>query len=144
MKQMLITSCTGDTMDAFHFVLVHTCRYFVLKQGKIFWFKSDVITPVKSSCALHAGSLLRIDRDTFKVVAPSKLCYTECRTPFPEGSLRYACLQMQYLLGPNFRLLLACSQRDARFQAKPNAILAGQQVLVYQRCGGCYQQAIRI
>ena len=27
-----------------------TCRYFVLKQGKIFWFKSDVITPV-SPCA---------------------------------------------------------------------------------------------
>ena len=22
------------------------CRWFILKQGKIFWFKSDVVTPV--------------------------------------------------------------------------------------------------
>lgn len=38
-------------------------RWFVLKQGKIFWFKSDVVTPVmiaavlRSTCMCCAGFL---------------------------------------------------------------------------------------
>ena len=27
------------------------CRWFVLKQGKIFWFKSDIVTPVRPHSA---------------------------------------------------------------------------------------------
>jgi hypothetical protein len=27
------------------------CRWFVLKQGKIFWFKSDVVTPVSAAAS---------------------------------------------------------------------------------------------
>lgn len=30
-------------------------RWFVLKQGKIFWFKSDIITPVRCLASAHTG-----------------------------------------------------------------------------------------
>ncbi len=32
-------------------------RWFVLKQGKIFWFKSDIITPVRQLCYPMRGGL---------------------------------------------------------------------------------------
>ena len=31
------------------------CRWFILKQGKIFWFKSDVVTPVRFCAGCAAG-----------------------------------------------------------------------------------------
>lgn len=37
-------------------IVLVPCRYFVLKQGKIFWFKSDVVTPV-SACTKKSFSL---------------------------------------------------------------------------------------
>jgi hypothetical protein len=40
-------SCVGVT--------VCCCRWFVLKQGKIYWFKSDVVTPVSNDAAAGAA-----------------------------------------------------------------------------------------
>lgn len=33
------------------------CRWFVLKQGKIFWFKSDIVTPVRAQASQFCGCI---------------------------------------------------------------------------------------
>ena len=38
-------------------MIIWLCRWFVLKQGKIFWFKSDIVTPVRDHPILYVSHL---------------------------------------------------------------------------------------
>lgn len=40
--------CNFKRYETCFLLVLVLCRYFVLKQGKIFWFKSDVVTPVSA------------------------------------------------------------------------------------------------
>ena len=42
MHDVLCVLCLGE------YIKTWRRRWFVLKQGKIFWFKSDIITPVRA------------------------------------------------------------------------------------------------
>jgi hypothetical protein len=46
--------------DPCSYTCLTACRWFVLKQGKIYWFKSDVVTPVSGTAVgsvLHCSNL---------------------------------------------------------------------------------------
>lgn len=76
-------------------VHILTCRYFVLKQGKIFWFKSDVITPV--STWRQSAAARQSFADCPKLVADvcAFMCAGLNSTRSDRGTL---CLQMQMLI----------------------------------------------
>jgi len=46
MHDLLCVRCSGE------YIKTWRRRWFVLKQGKIFWFKSDIITPVRAHASL--------------------------------------------------------------------------------------------
>lgn len=51
--------CSGSAADLQLAVpdMRSPCRWFVLKQGKIFWFKSDIVSPVRTVfCCGHSSS----------------------------------------------------------------------------------------
>lgn len=64
-------------------------RYFVLKQGKIFWFKSDVITPVSG---LILRRVFQVRWCLLKLLLAAGLCSTWCHRGVTSASLLHSFL----------------------------------------------------
>jgi hypothetical protein len=82
-----------------------SCRWFVLKQGKIYWFKSDVVTPVSHKCCAvfntHAAALQPIaslghHRSSCKFMCSAPASVMTC------GARWCCCLRVLVLVGLHF------------------------------------------